>query len=477
MIGAAAQRSLRFMTSAFSRRTAAFLLGAVFAASAIVPAPAQTLNIPVESQIRPIQTAILYQQLFYNFFPESDGTTYVQTGDIPAMWLRDSSAQTIPYIRFANAYPTLRYTFSGVLQRDARNILVDPHAEAFSADYHVWEGKWEIDSLAWPVLLAFTYYANTHDRTIFTPVLHRAMQTIVATLQCEQHHAACSHYVWPHPVPTVERYNPDTGMIWSAFRPSDDPVEYRFNIPQNAMAVVAMRLLADFARDAFADDKLAAQAQTLAAQIQVGIERYGRTWVPGVGWMYVYETDGYGHDNLMDDANIPNLTALPWIGWCATDDPVYLNTRHFTLSSKDPYYYSGKYATGLGSPHTPKGWVWPLGLIGAALSTRKKATIASNIDMLDRSDTLNGLMHESVNPNDPSQFTRPEFGWANAFWADLLFRSVAGYRAIPFVTGDTIVPLEQVSEIPAITSLGTQFGNTAELNMTLGDLLAQHPPI
>jgi uncharacterized protein len=461
-------------TSAIFRRIATLALATTFVLGAPLGARAQTLNIPVESSIRPIQTQILFQELFYNFFPESDGTTYVQTGDIPAMWLRDSAAQTIPYIRFYPSYPELRYTFFGVIQRDAKNILVDPHAEAFSADYHVWEDKWEIDSLSWPVLLTFIYYANTHDRTIFTPVLHKAMQTIVATLQCEQKHATCSHYSWPHPVPTHESYNPDTGMIWSGFRPSDDPVMYRFNIPQQAIAVVAMRLLADFAKDAFDDQKLADAATTLGAQVQVGIERYGRTWTPK-GWMYVYETDGNGNDNLMDDANIPNLTTLPYIGWCSADDPVYMTTRNFTLSSADPYYFTGKYATGLGSPHTPKGWVWPLGMIGAASTATRPQDVANAINMLDASDTLNGLMHESVNPNDPNQFTRPEFGWANAFWADLLFRSVAGYRTIPYVTVDTIVPLQQVSQIPTITMLNTQLIDTTEITATFGGLLSKNP--
>lgn len=462
------------MSRAHSRRFAALFLAAAFGAAALLPASAETLNIPVESHIRPVQTSVLFQQIFGNFFPESDGTTYVQTGDIPAMWLRDSAAQTIPYIRFVSTYPGMRYVFFGVVQRDAKNILVDPHAEAFTAGYRVWEGKWEIDSLSWPVLMAFMYYANTHDRTIFTPVLHKAMQTIVSTLQCEQHHATCSHYSWPQSVPTINTYNPDTGMIWSAFRPSDDPVTYRYNVPQNAIAVIAMKLLAAFARDAFGDQKLASDAMVLASQVQTGIERYGRTWVPNKGWMYVYETDGYGRNNLMDDANIPNLTALPYIGWCATDDPVYQNTRRFTLSSQNPYYYSGKYATGLGSPHTPKGWVWPLGMMGAALSTRRKAEIENGINMLDASDTLNGLMHESVNPNDPSQFTRPDFGWANAFWADLLFRTVAGYRAIGFVQLDTMTPFEPLSDIPTITPIFTQLGNTVQVNMTLGELLSQH---
>jgi len=462
------------MSRARSYRFAALLLAAGFAVAAISPASAETLNIPVESHIRPIQTSVLFSEMFSNFFKESDGTTYVQTGDIPAMWLRDSAAQTIPYIRFVPSFPDLRYTFFGVIQRDAKNVLVDPHAEAFSADYHVWEDKWEIDSLSWPVLMAFMYYANTGDRTIFTPTFHKAMQTIVSTLQCEQHHATCSHYSWPKPVPTIATYNPDTGMIWSAFRPSDDPVMYRYNVPQNAIAAVAMKLLAAFARETFGDTKLASEAENLSAQVQTGIERYGRTWVTGKGWMYVYETDGYGRDNLMDDANIPNLTTLPIIGWCATDDPVYLNTRRFTLSSADPYYYSGKYAAGLGSPHTPKGWVWPIGMIGAALSTRRRVEIARAIDMLDASDTLNGLMHESVNPNDPSQFTRPDFGWANAFWADLLFRTVAGYRAVDFVRLDTVTPFEAFSDIPAITPLFTQLDNSAQVTSTLGELLSQH---
>jgi hypothetical protein len=460
------------------RRLVSLVIAAVFTCGSATPARAQTLNIPLKSNIRPVQTQILFQELFNNFFPESDGTTYVQTGDIPAMWLRDSAAQTIPYVRFYPAYPALRGAFFGVMQRDAKNILVDPHAEAFSADYHVWEDKWEIDSLCWPVILTFVYYANTRDRSIFTPTLHKAMQTIVTTLQCEQRHAACSHYSWPQSVPTHNLYNPDTGMIWSGFRPSDDPVMYRFNIPDEAFAVVAMRLLAHFAKEAFGDSQLAQNATTLANQVQLGIEQFGKTWsAQHGGWMYVYETDGYGNNNLMDDANLPNLTGLPYIGWCSTDDATYLNTRKFTLSSDDPYYYTGKYASGLGSPHTPKGWVWPLGMIDVALTTTKRSEITHAIDMLDQSDTINGLMHESVNPNDPTQFTRPDFGWANAFWADLLFRTVAGYPAVPYVTLGTVIPLERSSEIPTISPLYTQLGDTTELVGTFGSLLAQKPSL
>ncbi len=211
-------------------RLAALLWGAFCALCAALPAPAQTLNIPIESGIRPIHTETLFHELFADFFKESDGTTYVQTGDIPAMWLRDSAAQTVPYIRFVSRYVQLHATFEGVIQRDAKNILVDPYAEAFSADYHVWERKWEIDSLAWPVLLVFVYFANTHDRAIFTPTLHSAMRTIVSTLECEQRHAACSRYRWPEPVPTHQRYNskhrPDLERLPAVGRSSGVPIQH-----------------------------------------------------------------------------------------------------------------------------------------------------------------------------------------------------------------------------------------------------------
>jgi meiotically up-regulated gene 157 (Mug157) protein len=178
---------------------------------------------------------------------------------------------------------------------------------------------------------------------------------------------------------------------------------------------------------------------------------------------------------MMDDANIPNLTAMPFYAWCASGDSVYQDTRRFTLGFDDPYYYGGKFATGLGSPHTPKGWVWPLGIIGAALTTTNRQEIIGAIDMLDKSDTLNGLMHESVNPNDPSQYTRPEFGWANAFWADLLFRAVAGYPAIPMGLARTASPGERQSEIPTITPPWTQISDRAEIVRTLGRLLQDTP--
>ncbi|MDQ2871970.1 MAG: glycoside hydrolase family 125 protein, partial [Candidatus Eremiobacteraeota bacterium] len=387
------------------------MLGRFFASAAavafalsIVSSPAlaqnQNVSLPMTGQrARPIEAASLFHTLFNDFYEESDGTTYVATGDIPAMWLRDSSAQTMPYVRFAPFYPILSVRVNAVIQREARNVLTDPYANAFQADYHVWERKWEVDSLAWPVLLAWTYWRETNQRLLFTPKLHDALRKIVKTYHCEQHHERCSRYSYAYPVITKYAYNGSTGMIWDAFRPSDDAVAYRFNIPQEAIAVVALQEIGALSRAGWHDAALSKAALDLAAQVQVGIERYGRIFDPAHGgWMYVYETDGLGHDNFMDDANVPNLTSLPFLGWCASTDPTYLNTRAFVLSKKNPYYFSGRYAEGLGSPHTPQGFVWPLGIIARALTATSSAEVDQSITTLAETDSKDGLIHESFYP-------------------------------------------------------------------------------
>lgn len=433
------------------------------------------LSIPLTGRrVRPITAGSLFHTLLVDFFAEPDRTTYVQTGDIPAMWLRDSSAQTIPYVRFAQYYPILRARFAGVIARDARNILTDPYANAFMTNYHVWERKWEIDSLAFPVLLTWVYWKNTGDRLIFTPKLYNALARVVTTYQCEQHHRVCSRYNYPYHVPTSEPYADDTGLIWGGFRPSDDPVTYRFNIPQNALAVVALEELAQLALTGYHDRALAQTARALSVQVQVGIARYGRVYIKPYGWMYAYEVDGLGGVNLMDDANLPNLISLPNSNYLSADDPTYLNTRDFALSPRNPYYFSGRYASGLGSPHTPSGFVWPLGIIGRALTASSAGETAEAISELAETDSSDGLTHESFYPDGYWRFTRANFGWANALYAELIFRSVAGFPATPFVAHGTILPFQQTSETPRLVPRIVQLENSGYLVRALGQLLYEN---
>ena len=394
----------------------------------VTPEPRRlTVRLPgVDGQAAHIEADTLFHTIYSDFTLEDDGTEYVQTGDIPAMWLRDSSAQALPYVRFTEAIPALRPIVRDVIERDARNILTAPRANAFTSGYKVWEEKWEPDSLAYPVTLLWAYWNQTHDRTVFTPHLKWALEHVVSVYECERQHASCSPY--------RSRYLPNrgygaafspTGMIWGAFRPSDDAVRYPFNIPQNMLAVVALEELAQLAAEGCGDRHLSAAAAQLAVTVRAGIERYGKVYDFRYGWMYAYEVDGLGDAELMDDANVPDLLSLSYFEYVSPFDPIYENTRRFSLSRDDPSYFSGRYAAGLGSPHTPTGWVWPLGMIAQALTSVDPQETAALLKTIVDTAGAEDVMHESFDPNDPSRFTRSEFGWANAMYAELLFRSVA----------------------------------------------------
>jgi meiotically up-regulated gene 157 (Mug157) protein len=390
------------------------------------------------------------------------------------MWLRDSSAQTIPYTRFAKMYPILRNRIAGVVERNARAIDVDVYANAFQASYHTWERKWEVDSIAWPVLLAANYLQETGDRSIFTPEFHVALVQIQHAFECEQHHATCSLYRYPYHVYTDNTFNPDTGLIWCGFRPSDDPVQYRYNIPQNMLAVVALREIAYLARAGYADEYLAQRAHATEASVTTAVLRYGIVWDTDLqSWTYVYETDGYHRYTLIDDANIPNLTAAPYIDWSSVWDPTYLATRAWTLSSKNPWYFRGRYARGLGSVHTPYGYVWPLGIIARALTSTSSREISDSITTLAETDSESGMIHESFYPDGYWRYTRAEFGWANALFSELLFRTVAGFPSSPFVRDGVIIPFEQRSVTPNLVPPSIEIYNASDIVGTLGRLLQE----
>lgn len=415
----------------------AILTGAVSSqAAGIGTTPADTtisLTLPgMTHRTIDLNADTLFHTLFSDFAIQDDGTTYVETGDIPAMWLRDSSAQAAPYVRFASTYPQLQDIIRGVVQRNARNILTDPYANAFTRGYRIWEEKWEVDSLAYPVVLDSLYWRTTRDRSMFTVRLHWSYEHIVSTYECEQQHGSCSRYRSPllpnHGSGAPYGY---TQMIWGAFRPSDDPVRYPYNIPQQLFAAYELDELARLAIIGFGDGKLAGRASTLADQIRAGVDEWGIVYDFRYGWMYAYEADGLGDFLLMDDANIPNLLTLPFLGVVPRFDPTYVNTRRFSLSPDNPYWYRGTYAAGLGSPHTRTGWVWPLGILGQALTAATIGEVDESLAELRALDGGSGLFYESIDPNYPWHFTRSEFGWANAVYAELIFRCVAGLPVAP----------------------------------------------
>jgi len=368
-----------------------------------------------------------------------DGTAYVKTGDIPAEWLRDASAQVRPYLFFAKSDMQVASLLRGIIAREGKYLQVDPYANAFTIDYRVWEQKFELDSLAYPIILAWSYWKATGDASIFTGDESLGFDKALETMEREQDHGHNSHYTHKelrdddgNPGPNPVAY---TGMIWSGFRPSDDACKYNYLIPSEMMAVVALGDLEEVERTVYRNLIKSNRAKTLRAEVQDGIQKYGEVFTPNYGYVYAYEVDGLGHQTLMDDANIPSLLSAPYIGYTKPDSFVYRNTRKFLLSKDNPYYYTGKVASGIGSAHTNDGYVWPLALIMQGLTATTEGERRDVLSQLLASDPGDHLLHESFDPNDPDKFSRKDFGWPNALFSEFVMTEFNGVEAQPM--GDT----------------------------------------
>ena len=373
-----------------------------------------------------------------------DGDVFVATGDIDAMWLRDSTAQVRPYLAVAGADEQVADALAGVSRRQVRCVLTDPYANAFNDGPNgrhgdedmpepgpwVWERKYEVDSLAAVLQLAYALWRATGRTDHLGPEFGEAARTIIGLWRLEQQHGSSSYRftrfgMWAHDsLPDEGRGAPVgfTGMTWSAFRPSDDRCEHHYLVPSNALASVALNGLAELARTVLDDEMLATNSERLADEIDAGIRARGIG-----GDIFAYEVDGLGHKLVADDANLPSLLSLPFVGWCAADDPRYLATRAAVLSERNPWYFSGKHASGIGSAHTPAEHVWPLAIAAAGLTAADPQEQTAALELLATTTDGTGLMHESFHVDDPGTFTRAWFGWANAMFAELAM-AVIGTR-------------------------------------------------
>ena len=386
----------------------------------------------------------MFLECFYNTLETTteylpDGTTYVFTGDIPAMWLRDSSVQVSGYLLFAKRDNDVKEMIKGLIRRQFAFIQLDPYANAFNFTPHkdrhvddtdflhenVWERKYEVDSLCYPLWLLIEYYGRTRDKSVFDNEFIKTFETVLNTFIKEQKHAELSSYYFKRTghwaFDTLDNDGKGsktayTGMIWSAFRPSDDKCKYHYLVPANQMVIAVFRRLIPIIKETLKNYDIS-KAEKFVKEVEDGVQKFGITDVPAFGRIFAYETDGLGNYNLMDDANVPSLLSLPYLGYCAIDDEIYQNTKKFILSKANPYYFEGKYAKGVGSPHTPENYVWHIALAIQLLTSNDKDEIENCFKTLVATGADTGLMHEGFNVDDPGEFTREWFAWANTLFA------------------------------------------------------------
>lgn len=382
--------------------------------------------------------------------------TFVITGDIPAMWLRDSGAQVWPYLRFCKDDARLADLIRGLLMRQFRSILLDPYANAFNLDTTamspnwasdgtemrpgVFERKYELNSLCYPLRLAHGYWKATGDTTAFRGLWLKTVRTILYTMRAEQRRGGPSAYTFLRITDRMHDTQSNRGkghpakpcgLIASSFRASDDATVFPFLIPDNFMAVSVLKQTAQILRQANREWALANSCEALAGQVEAALREHAVVHTAQYGDIYAFEVDGFGNALLMDDANVPSLLALPYISDVSTTDPIYLNTRRFVLSDNNPYFFKGKAGEGIGGPHVGLDYVWPMSIVLRAITSTDEAEIRACLHMLKATDAGTGFMHEAFHKDNAADYTRPWFAWANTLFGELITRlAEQGYKGI-----------------------------------------------
>ncbi len=414
----------------------------------------------VEEKIKEVKSSIANKDLaemFENCYPNTLDTTvkfqmlegkpdtFVITGDINAMWLRDSSAQVFPYLPLANKDDKLKDLLAGVINRQTKCILIDPYANAFNfgptgsewdkdltemkPELH--ERKWELDSLCYPIRLAYHYWKITGDISCFDDDWKSAMKLILKTFKQQQRKDGEGQYkfqritAWQSDTVAGGGYgNPikPVGLICSIFRPSDDATIFPFYIPSNYFAVVSLRQLAEMSIKILNDGEFAGECRSLANEVEHALKIYSITNHLKFGRIFAYEADGFGNQLFMDDPSFPGLLSLPYFGCTTLTNPVYQNTRKFIFSGNNPYYFKGKFGDGIGSPHTGLGKIWPLSIIMRALTSLNDEEISSCIKMVLATNAGTGFVHESFEKDNPDDYTRKWFAWANTLFGELIIK-------------------------------------------------------
>lgn len=410
----------------------------------------------VTSQLTNPKLAWMFRNCFPNtldttvhFREDKDGNpdTFVYTGDIHAMWLRDSGAQVWPYVQFAAQDEHLKRMIAGVINRQFLSITIDPYANAFNdgptgghwmtdgtdMNPNDHERKWEIDSQCYPIRLAHEYWKVTGDTSIFGDKWIEGMKAILSTLREQQRKEGHGSYRFTR---VTDRQldtkccngmgNPvkPCGLIASSFRPSDDATTFEFLIPSNFFAVTSLRKAAEILDTVNQDTLMAGECRALADEVETALKENAVVYHPKFGNIYAFEVDGFGNSYLMDDANVPSLLALAYLGDVAPDNPVYRNTRRFVLSDSNPYFFKGTAGEGIGGPHIGYDMIWPMSIMMRAFTSTDDNEIRDCIVMLMNTDAGTGFMHESFHKDNPENFTRAWFAWQNTLFGELILKLI-----------------------------------------------------
>ncbi|MCK9280200.1 MAG: glycoside hydrolase family 125 protein [Melioribacteraceae bacterium] len=416
----------------------------------------------VEAKIAQIKKDISDEELawmFENCFPNTLDTTvtfkyshgkpdtFVITGDINAMWLRDSTAQVFPYLPLTKEDEKLKELIAGVINRQTKCILIDPYANAFNdgPGHSEWmsdltdmkpelhERKWEIDSLCYPIRLSYNYWKTTRDESVFSDEWYNAMKLVLITFKEQQRKDG--NQKSPYKFQRVTGWQSDTvagggygnpivpvGLIVSIFRPSDDATIFSFLIPSNYFAVISLRQLSDILMNVKHDKTFADECNALADEVEKALNKFAKSEHLDFGTMIPYEVDGYGNKHFMDDANIPSLLSLPYLDAIEIENPLYKNTRKFLLSQSNPYFFKGSAGEGIGGPHAGVNQIWHLSIIMQALTSDDKNEIKKCLHTIKNTHANTGFMHESFNKDNPEKFSRSWFAWANTLFGELIIK-------------------------------------------------------
>jgi len=390
--------------------------------------------------------------------------TFIITGDINAMWLRDAANQMqsyLPLLQASTAPDSLASLYRGVINLQARYILVDPYCNSFQPppesaiapeagsgsgdtvkpkynNASVFECKYELDSLAAFLEISTNYFDATADVGFFAKyswvkavqsILQVAADMMIPTYTANGSVESLSYSFTRMTTRASETTENDglgnpfsnaTGLIRSFFRPSDDATIFQGFIPANMMFARYLASAATIMSRIGGQDALAQQMNTLASNLRTAISTHGIVNTQAFGEVYAYEVDGYLSQLIMDDANIPSLLAAPFFGYLNTSDPVYQNTRKLLLSPANSYYMRGPVISAIGGPHNGPGYAWPMASIVRMLTSSDDAEISQQLrEIVSSTDGL-GLIHESINSFNASDWTRQWFSWANGLFGQAI---------------------------------------------------------